>query len=549
MDPARRLELGQWFTPPALADLTLALALPVGAASRADLRLLDPACGDGVFLARARAAGLPAAALHGVELEPATAAAARARVPGCAIEQRDFFARPPGEFDVVVGNPPYVRQERLPPVAKQRVRAALAAAGVGEVALERLTGRGDLAAAFVVAALAALRPGGRAALVVSSALLDAGYADALWRVVAQLGAVRAIVEAPAERWFADAAVNAMILVLERGAPPGPVALARLTVPTVDAARRLGGRRLAGLAAIAAVREGDPAAPAAWRRGLRAPAAWLEIAAVAGPALRPLGALAEVRRGVTSGANDIFYLTRARAAELALEPALLAPLLRSPRAAAADRIAIDPDATPHVALLAPSDRAALERHPVACRYLDGHLERAATPSLAARRAWWSLPAQPARLFLAKAYHARFVQRLAPVPVIADQRLYAVAPRPGVDLELLAAALNGTFGALALESLGRASLGEGALEWTVADAAALPVVDPAALSPAAAAAARRALRALAARPIEEVARERAAPDRAALDAALAAAAPPLAALLPAAHDALCATVAVRLARARA
>ena len=43
MDPARRLELGQWFTPPAVADLALALALP---RDRAAVRLLDPACGE-----------------------------------------------------------------------------------------------------------------------------------------------------------------------------------------------------------------------------------------------------------------------------------------------------------------------------------------------------------------------------------------------------------------------------------------------------------------------------------------------------------------------
>ena len=123
MQAARRLELGQWFTPPEVADLALALALP---GQREQLRLLDPACGDGVFLARARVAGCTN--LVGIELDPEAAAAARAAVPGARIAQGDLFDLEPDQgFDVVVGNPPYVRQERIGPRQKDRVRLRLRA--------------------------------------------------------------------------------------------------------------------------------------------------------------------------------------------------------------------------------------------------------------------------------------------------------------------------------------------------------------------------------------------------------------------------------------
>ncbi|HEU5055092.1 MAG TPA: hypothetical protein VFU21_01145, partial [Kofleriaceae bacterium] len=277
----------------------------------------------------------------------------------------------------------------------------------------------------------------------------------------------------------------------------------------------------------------------WAAARRAPAAWFELEARAGRRLVPLGQLAEVWRGVTSGANDVFYLPRGHAAALGLEPALLAPLLRSPRQAGGETIAIDPDALDTVTLLAPADPRALARFPRARRYVEAHASAAARPTLRARRSWWALPARPARLFLTKAYAARFVQRLAPVPVVADQRLYALAPR--APLLPLAAVLNSTFTALALEALGRASLGEGALEWTVGDAARLPVLDPRRVAPAADA----ALAALATRPIGPVDQERDRADRAALDRAVAG---DLADLLPAVHDALCASVARRASRAR-
>ncbi len=535
-----------------MADLALALALPAGP-ERRRTRVLDPACGDGVFLARAAAAGVSPAGLCGIELDPAAAEAAAAAVRGSSVRRADLFSLAAGEidergFDAVVGNPPYVRQERLSPVQKRRVERRLAQDWPDLTAADRgrLVGRADLAAAVIARALRLCRPGGRVALVVSSALLDAGYGDALWRLVQRHGRVAAIVDAPSERWFRDAAVNAIILVLERsvgeagaGADDG-VLIARLRVPTDRAAARLAG--LDDLAAVAELRRAPAGDPSSWAGAVRAPSAWFDLAAAAGDRLVPLDRLAEVRRGVTSGANQLFYVSRARAAELDLEPALLAPLLRSPREPGGETIAVDPAALATLALVLPRGASELARFPSADRYIAQHVDLAARPTLRARPSWWALSARPARLFLTKAYAARFVQRLAPSPVVADQRLYSLHPRDGVDIDLLAAVLNSTFTALALESLGRASLGEGALEWTVTDAARLPVLDPR-LVPAGA---RAALATLSRRGIGTVHDERARPDRARLDRAIAG---PLAPLLPAAHDALCASVSRRAARARA
>lgn len=567
MDAARRLALGQWFTPPHVADLSLSLAtslaLPGGAGARPaglrgaeGLRVIDPACGDGAFLARAHARGIgtgPGGALWGIELDPVVAGAAGARVPGARVVCGDLFDVAPGElgggFDVVVGNPPYVRQERLGPARKQRIRARLARdfPALPARVLDRVLGRGDLAAACLLRALRLARPGAGVALVVSSALLDAGYAAALWDAVRGCGRVRAIVDAPGERWFADAAVNAVILLVERtgDAQPAPaeVRVARLSVATGDAAGRV--RELDDLGQVSEVRLA-PADPARWAARLRASAAWFDFEAAAGDALVPLGDLAEVRRGVTSGANEVFYLSRARARELGIEPALLMPLVRSPREYAT--IAIEPGASTHVALVCPPGAGELARYPGATRYLDQHRDAAERSSLRARRPWWALRVRPARLFMTKAYAARFVQGLARAPMVADQRVYAVHPRAGVDAELLAATLNASFTAFALESLGRASMGEGALEWTVADAGRLPVLDPRRLDAGQARAARQALAVLGRRAIGDVVAERPAPDRAALDRAVAGQ-PGLVSMLDRIWDALITSVQQRHARARA
>ena len=537
---SERHRLGQWFTPEPVVDLCLSLCGD-GA------RLLDPSCGDGGFLARAAALGLGGERI-GVEVDAATAEAARVRAPDARIIAGDLFdpALPEqvGRVDRIAGNPPWVRADRLAPEQRRRIAEALAADWPELPATDRaaLIARADLAAMCLLRAVRLLAPGGRMALVLSSALLDADYAAPLWRAVTAAARPRLVLAAPAERWFAEAAVNAMLVVLERRArdgvrdPDEVVEVARLTVPTAEAARRAG----EGWSGIAEVRSAPAGDPARWGSALRAPAAWFHVARAAGPALVPLGELAELRRGVTSGANDVFYLPRGDAA--ALEDAAIAPLVRSPYNGSPAPIAIDPDTTPLVALaLRPdADLAALPRVQA---WLDRHAEAAKRPSLSGRQPWWSLPVRPARLFLAKAYGPRFVQRLAPVPVIGDQRVYAVEPRPGVALEVLAAVLNSTWTALALESLGRASMGHGALEWTVADAVRLPVLDVRRATPAQQDALVAALAAIGAREIEHVALERAREDRAALDRAAAALAPGLEEMLPEAWSALLGSVRLR------
>jgi hypothetical protein len=537
-----RAALGQWFTPSHVVDLALALLGPLPA----DARIMDPACGDGAFLARARQAGI-GASYAGIDLDPVAAAACRRSVPGAAIERADLFdVEPdPAGFDAVVGNPPYVRGERLSPAQKERIRLRLRADWPELPApdLDSLVGRGDLAAPCILRALRMARPGARVALVLSSALLDAGYAAALWKLVEPVGRVRAIVEAPRERWFDDAAINAMIVVLERvpssARSDEPVTIARLTSSTAEVAARIQG--LDGLDTVAEVRRIDHGQASRWAAALRADRAWFEFERAASDVLVPLGSIAEVRRGITSGANEVFYLPREQATRLELEAAVVRPLVRSPKQRGAVPIHIDPGTTTHVALVCPAGEEAMAAYPNVRRWLAQHSDAATRPTLAARPCWWSLPAKPARLFLAKAYASRFVQRFSTEPVIADQRVYAIHPGEGIDAELLAAVLNSTFTAFALESLGRASMGEGAMEWSVGDALQLPVIDPRRVP----ASARAPFRALARRAIGAVQHEAECLDRRALDRALA---PELVDHLPAIHTALAASTHRRATRAR-
>ncbi len=111
--PEDRRRQGVYLTPPELVETVLDLALPLLPAGA--LTIVDPACGDGAFLAAA-AARLPRAQLFGLELSEVLAGAARARVPRARVLVGDGLrggwtelqaALPPGNVELWLGNPPY----------------------------------------------------------------------------------------------------------------------------------------------------------------------------------------------------------------------------------------------------------------------------------------------------------------------------------------------------------------------------------------------------------------------------------------------------------
>ena len=407
---------GQYFTPNALIDLVLTLC------EGAPRTVLDPACGSGRFLlgARERWGG---ATLRGFETDPVALSLARANLPAGDLSPESFLtAAPTGDVDLLVGNPPYVRNR-----GQKR----------------------DLYVDFIERAHDWLRPRGRLAFVLSSAWLDVGYGATVRRILREGFAVEWLVESSAERWFPGAKVNTMVLIARREDDPGAreaesvrcgvLAEALPSLPTVR--RRVPQHRL------------SPDVP--WGVHLRAPDVWLHHR----ERLPVLGAFATVRRGFTTNANGFFYPVETD--RDGIERRFLRPLLKSPkrvkglRARAAelpDRVFLcdSPDAPGAAAWIARGGR-------------DGR---------------WTLPAQtPTRLFLPKGYGDRLRSPLFDVPVYCDQQLYQVVARGGVDEEAMAALLNSSWFRLSLELVGRVNFGDGVLWLGLEDARGIPLPDPA------------------------------------------------------------------------
>ena len=178
---------GGYYTPPKVAEWLSSWAIR----SKHDY-ILEPSCGDGIFLnaaiARLKTLGLDeledVKQILGLEISKVEAAKARQQLQSRygsrarnIVRTKDFFAwwnrTKQSQFDVVVGNPPFIRYQSFPEPSRGRALAIMEDLGL---APNRLT---NTWVPFVAAATASIRSGGRLALVLPAELLQVGYATQL----------------------------------------------------------------------------------------------------------------------------------------------------------------------------------------------------------------------------------------------------------------------------------------------------------------------------------------------------------------------------------
>jgi len=150
----------------------VAAAMTKWALRSPDDHVLDPACGDGVFLTAAknglRSLGAKKPHVFGVDLDPVAA-----RESGGI--NSDFFAWASSapQFDVILGNPPFIRSHLFDEDSRQMAFGLMERDGLKPSRLMSSW------APFLAISCQLLRPGGRLGFVLPEELLQVGYAKEL----------------------------------------------------------------------------------------------------------------------------------------------------------------------------------------------------------------------------------------------------------------------------------------------------------------------------------------------------------------------------------
>ena len=111
-----------------------------------------------------------------------------------------------GGFDIIVGNPPYIRIQSWPEEDRDYYRANYRSAH----------GSFDIYVLFIEKSLDLLKAGGRLGFITSGKFLRADYGRRLIEFIQQHATVEEIVDLSAQRVFGDATTYPAIVVLRKG---------------------------------------------------------------------------------------------------------------------------------------------------------------------------------------------------------------------------------------------------------------------------------------------------------------------------------------------
>ena len=388
---AERNRLGQFATPPRLATSVVQASLKL-LPSSSRVRFLGPAFGTGSFYS-ALLDLVPRTRLQhatGYEIDPAFGDVSESlwRPIGLELHVADFTkAAPPSDPNsrpnLVVCNPPYVRHHHLVRETKERLQLLVKQ----HLGID-VSGLAGLYCYFMLLSHGWMAEDGVAAWLVPSEFMDVGYGQAVKRyLLDHVETLRIHRFDPAEVQFEDALVSSCVVWFRKVKPSSNHAIAFSYGGSIESPNC------------------ERLIPA---DELRREHKWTRF-----PAKTPRPTIAKVRlgdfftikRGIATGANGYFIMTRQQAEERELPPASLRPILPGPRHLELDEVLAEPDGSPRteprLVLLdcRLPEQQVQAKYPSLWRYLETIRPDVAGRYLCARRTpWYSQEYRPAAPYL-------------------------------------------------------------------------------------------------------------------------------------------------------
>ena len=450
----------------------------------------------------------------------------------------EIFADENGGFDIVIGNPPYVRQEniadpKLPreegaiPDNKKAYKTKLARAvyqafprffgykrekdikpdNPAAAVSHKLDAKSDLYIYFYFHGLFLLNPKGSFCFITSNSWLDVGYGKDLQEFLLKHCHVKQIIDNQSRRSFASADVNTVICLFsapDEKRRSGLDKIARFVMfktpfegvldavifeEVEEASERTSTEehRIFPISQQTLLESGgdnqttDKSTTAKYTgdkwggKYLRAPDIYWTILDKGKEKLVRLGDVAEVRRGFTTGANKFFYLGAEAIRQWEIEEEFLKPVIKSPRECKS--ILIDPSRLKFKLFMCGKDKEDLDGT-AALKYIEWgeSQEFDERPSCRGRARWWDL-GQRRIPHLAFNYLISSTARTlyAPDSCFASDNFQEVHTDSGLTLRLCVS-VNSSLFQLMVNMAGRSNFGGGLLKIQTYEVAELFCLDP-------------------------------------------------------------------------
>lgn len=429
-----------------------------------------------------------------------------------SIEFADIFNER-GGFDIVIGNPPYIRQESIEDPLGKMEKAEYKAALKEVVGLDfkgwdkKVDGKSDLYVYFYIRGLKLLNEKGVHVFICSNSWLDVGYGVWLQEFLLAKAPVDYVFDNHAKRSFSDADVNTIISII--AAPrklvddehvtrfvafrqPYEEVIGTEPLLEIEGAEGLvknESYRVYPICNRELIESGSDEAVSAtgkkmlrdyvgekWGgKFLRAPDIFFTILEKGRGNMVRLADVADVKFGIKTGANDFFYLTKEAAEEWAIESDFLRPIFKGPRES--ESIGLDPTNFKFLIFYCNKTRSDLEgtnalKYIIFGEQSETHLR----PSTRGRPQWWSIGNRTAPQFIFPAGIGVIYRAFEGRPeILVDKRLYEGYSEHANLVDIL----NSTFFILCQEINSRTGLGDGLLDLAVYEVASTVIVDPRAI----------------------------------------------------------------------
>ena len=206
-------------------------------------------------------------------------------------------------------------------------------------------------------------------------------------------------------------------------------------------------------------------------------------------------LCDIKRGITSGANDFFYLDREKIKQWNLEQEFLKPVIVSPKNVSLE---VTPSDITHWVLMVHDSKEKLaKKAPNVLKYIEwgenleirikggrkaGQIVKGIhnLSTVKSRKIWYDLgQRKPAPILRTRRIWERCIYALNHARAFVNDSFYELYPKKEENTIVLAGILNSTVTALLSELYGR-FYGGGVLELEVYESKKLPVLDPDKLS---------------------------------------------------------------------
>jgi hypothetical protein len=507
-------KLGTYFTPTPVAEWISSRILEILFESKEirKIKIYDPTIGEGVFLTaivnkldslyKKEAqilANLELIELFGSDLQEKYRDFCTNSLSNLISEKSGFkFAVPkitkadgfvqllenPNIYDIILGNPPYIRQEALSKDLKSKLRTSISS--IYPDFQEKISKQADYYIYFIMAGFNALKLNGVLAFVVSTSWMNSKFGKNFRKFLINLPAQILFAFSPDKRLIPEVKINTMIFFIQKKNTKAKyIEVQKLKMSengnlTISSSKEIKYEKLDKLSN--------------WETYFfRLPSTFFEIYKQFSEHLLPLNQIAEVKTGIYTGLNDFFYL-RKNEDDIYEKPQpssqFLFKIVRSPKQIS--NWDITKKDLPYRLLICQKSKKFLKKHDIETLNYILWGEKQSTrlkqkvvtkiswpnvPSVKNRNpGWWSFPdVIPTNVFLRYIYYQNFLQPFSSTPIFSDRCFHQIYTNKGINFKKLSLILNFAITKLFIEINGRNTLGQGALKLETMTARILPILN--------------------------------------------------------------------------